>query len=139
MSESKEAIYNCILDFKNWEEWDIWNEEKNLIPRISNPSNVVGARYRWKSTIREVKDGLIILNNTTPPHSLEYEFYYGNSRRGIIFFHIHDESDGSFVTCSITINNKNKIFGRYFAMMIKSSIVENIEDVLLKIDAAPKH
>jgi hypothetical protein len=43
-------------------------------------------------------------------------------------------SNYSFTTCSITINNKKKIFARYFTLLVKKSIRDNIDEVLLKID-----
>lgn len=139
MSGNGEAIYETILDFKNWNEWAIWNEDNCMSVRISDPSKGPGARYRWKAKIREIKDGLIILKDAQPHFLLSYVFHYGRSQRGDIIFNIEELDDGgSFVTCAITINNKRKIFGRYFALLIKKPVIENIEDVLLKIDEVAK-
>lgn len=138
MSGQPESIYNCIEDFNNWKDWEIWNEDNSMATNISNPPTGLGARYRWKSKIKEIKDGLIILNDAHPFNSLEYEFYYGSSKRGMIVFNIDEFENGSFVTCSITINNKRRVFGKYIAYFIKKEAITNIEDVLLKIDDQSK-
>lgn len=135
MSGSGQSIYESVSDFKNWNEWAIWNEDNCMSVRISDPSKGTGARYRWKAKIREIKDGLIVLKDAQPNFLLNYTFHYGKRQRGEILFNIEElEDGGSFVTCAITINNKRKIFGRYFALLIKKPVIENIEDVLLKID-----
>jgi len=134
MSGETKDIYQRIENFNNWKEWAIWNEDKCMDIIISNQSKGIGARYRWKSTIREIKDGLVILTDAQPNHLLSYEFYYSKSKRGQIIFNLEPQNTGTFVTCEITIDNKRKIFSRYLLMLIKSSIVENIDEVLLKID-----
>tara|TARA_B100001094_G_C18025175_1_gene717195 strand:+ start:246 stop:758 length:513 start_codon:yes stop_codon:yes gene_type:complete len=127
-------VYETIKDFKNWKEWAIWNKDETLRIFLSEPTNEVGARYRWKSKIKELKDGLLILKETNENHQLYYEWRYGKNKRGNILFNIEELNNCSFVTCSITINNSKKIFARYFTWVIKNAINKNIKEVLLKID-----
>lgn len=134
MTADQESIYNTIIDFRNWESWAIWNDDKTLNIIVSEPSNEIGSRYRWRSKIKEIKDGLIVLNETKPPNELSYEWYYGKRKRGTILFNIEELDNCSFVTCSLTIHNKRKIFARYYTQIIKKDVFNNIEEVLLKID-----
>lgn len=135
MSGTPAAIYNTIEDFENWNEWAIWNADNSMKVTLSKPSTGIGARYRWKAKIKEIKGGLIVLKETQPNSFLHYDFHYGKKQRGEIIFNIEElEDGGSFTTCAITINNKRKLFGRYFALLIKKPVIVNIEDVLLKID-----
>ena len=134
MTGTSESIFSTIKDFRNWQEWAIWNSDNSMNVTISNPSNEVGSRYRWRSQIREIKDGLIVLTSASENAELNYDWYYGKRKRGTILFNIEQQGNHSFVTCSITIHNEKKIFARYFTQLIKKSILDNIEDVLLKID-----
>lgn len=134
MSGEAEDIYKRIENFNNWSEWAIWNDDQSMNVTISNPPKGIGARYRWKSKIKDIKDGLIILIDAQPSNVLAYEFYYSKSKRGQILFNLKPQDAGTSVTCSITINNKKKIFSRYFLMISKKGIAENIDEVLLKID-----
>ena len=134
MSGQSDSVYTTISNFKNWEDWAIWNDDRTLRITLSEPSNQVGARYRWRSKIRELKDGLIVLTEANAPTELHYEWYYGRHKRGTILFNIEELDNCCFVTCSLTIHNSKKIFARYLCQFIKRSIHENIEEILLKID-----
>ncbi len=134
MSGEAKDIYKRIEDFNNWKEWAIWNEDQTMDITISNQTEGIGAWYRWKSKIREIKDGLIILTDAQPNKKLSYEFYYSTSKRGEVIFNLEQKKTGTFVTCTITIANKRRVFSRYFLILIKHSILHNIEEVLLKID-----
>ena len=133
-SDQYDVVFKTIKDFKNWEQWAIWNEDETLNIMLSDTTNKIGSRYRWRSKVKELKDGLIVLKEAEEGSQLLYDFYYGKQKRGHILFHIEDIADYSFTTCSITINNKKKIFARYFTLLIIKSIRKNIDDVLLKID-----
>ncbi len=134
MSGTSESIFTTIKNFRNWEGWAIWNSDNSMSITISDPANEVGSRYRWKSQIKEIKDGLIVLTSASENAELNYDWFYGKRKRGTIMFNIEQQGNHSFVTCSITIHNEKKIFARYFTQLIKNSILDNIEDVLLKID-----
>ena len=134
MSGNYKAIYKRIEDFSHWNEWAIWNEDKSMDVSISKPSKGIGAKYSWKSKIKEIKDGYFNLKELEENNSLTYDFYYGKSKRGQLLFNIEEQETGTFVTCAITITNKRKIFSRYFLYLIRKSIIKNINEVLLKID-----
>ncbi len=129
-----DVVFKTIKDFKNWEQWAIWNEDETLNIMLSDTTNKIGSRYRWRSKVKELKDGLIVLKEAEEGSQLLYHFYYGKQKRGHILFNIEDMPNYSFTTCSITINNKKKIFARYFTLLIIKSIRKNIDEVLLKID-----
>ena len=129
-----DVVFKMIKDFKNWEQWAIWNDDETLNIMLSDTTNKIGSRYRWRSKVKELKDGLIVLKEAEEGFQLLYHFYYGKQKRGHILFTIEDMSNYSFTTCSITINNKKKIFVRYFTLLVKKSIRNNIDEVLLKID-----
>lgn len=134
MSSDSKSIFTTISNFKNWEDWAIWNDDRSMNIILSDPSNKVGARYRWRSKIREIKDGLVVLTEASEFTELQYEWYYGKYKRGSILFNIEELNDSCFVTSSITIHNQRKIFARFFCLLIKKAIHDNIEEVLLKID-----
>ena len=138
MNTDLTKTYETLKDFKNWKDWSIWNSDNTLNILLSEPSDQIGARYRWKSKIKELKDGLIILKSAREYHQLEFEWRYGKQRRGEILFNLEPDNQISFVTCSITINNKTKIFARYFTWLIRKSIHKNIQEVLVKIEESMK-
>lgn len=134
MSKSPINIFNTINDFRNWYQWAIWNEDNSMEIILSKQTKGVGARYRWKSKIKEIKGGMLVLKNLEVPNLLEYDLFYGKSKRGTLFINIDPLHDSTFVSCAITIENKKKIFARYLFLIIKKSIQKNIDEVLLKID-----
>jgi hypothetical protein len=134
MSGDSKAIYKRLEDFNNWSEWAIWNEDKSMDVTISSPSTGIDAKYSWKSKIKEIKDGSLVLIDSDQDHLLTYEFFYNGSKRGQILFNIETQETGSFITCAVTIDNKRKIFSRYFLFLIKKSVLKNINEILLRID-----
>lgn len=134
MSGTDESIYNAITDMSMWKHWDVWNDDHTLNVKISSPSKGVGARYRWKSKIREIKDGLIVIRETEPFYRVGLDLYYGKKRRGLIEFNLEPTIEATSVTCTLTINNHGKIFPRYLAWFILKEADRDIEAFLLKID-----
>ena len=60
-SSKYNVVFKTIKDFKNWEQWAIWNKDETLNIMLSDTTNKIGSRYRWRSKIKELKDGLIVL------------------------------------------------------------------------------
>ena len=134
MCGNSKDIYKRIEDFNNWGEWAIWNDDQSMVVSISLPSKGKGAKYSWKSKVKEIKCGSLVLIDNDEDYALTYEFNYNKKKRGQFLFNIEEQETGTFVTCAITIDNKRNIFSRYFLYLIKNSILKNIEEVLLKID-----
>lgn len=134
MSHEPDAIFNTISEFRNWRQWAIWNKDNSMEIILSTQTKGQGARYRWKSKIKEIKGGMLVLTNTEAPNFLAYQLYYGRMKRGQLHFNIESLPDCTFVTGAITINNRRKIFARYMAIFIKKSVQKDIDEVLLKID-----
>ena len=134
MRGNSKDIYKRIEDFNNWNDWAIWNEDDSMLITISNPSRGVGAKYSWQSKIKEIKDGSLTLMETSEEHFLTYQFQYAKLKRGKILFNLEEKEKETVVKCSLKIDNKRKIFSRYFALFIRRSIVSNIDEVLSKID-----
>lgn len=134
MSGSTKSIQNLIGNFKNWGEWAIWNDDQTLDISISEPSNEINSEYSWKSKIRELKDGKLVLTENSDNSVLQFDWHYGKRKRGTIVFNIEKLDNFTFTTCSLTIHNKRRIFAKYFSFVIKKAIQDNIDEVLLKID-----
>ena len=128
------VIYERIEDFNHWSDWAIWNEDNSMEITIPKPAKGVSAQYIWKSKIKEIKHGSLTLINSSADHFLIYEFCYDKLKRGELFFDLEAKEAGTFVKCSITIQNKRKIFSRYFLYFNRKSIIYNIHEFLLKID-----
>ena len=130
------GIYERIEDFSNWSDWAIWNEDNAMEVTITKPSKGLGAQYNWTSKIKEIKHGSLTLTNLSAHNFLTYDFCYNKLKRGELFFSLEEQEVGTFVKCSITIQNKRKIFSRYFLYFNRKSITRNIYEVLLTIDKA---
>lgn len=128
------SIYERIEDFNNWSDWAIWNEDNSMEVTIPKLAKGVGAQYIWKSKIKEIKHGSLTLTNLSADHFLAYDFCYDKLKRGELFFELEEQEAGTFVKCSIKIQNRRKIFSRYFVYLNRKSIAGNIYEVLLKID-----
>lgn len=135
MTGTPEIIMDNITNFEMWKEWSIWNKDNSMKIQLSNPAKGINARYRWKPKIKEIKSGLLKIREIEYPHFCRIDFYYGRAKRGDVHFNILPSIDHSLVTCSITINNRNRIFSRYFAQYIRKEATKNIEEMLLLIDS----
>lgn len=134
MRGNLKGIYERIEDFNNWSDWAIWNEDNSMEITIPKLAKGVGAQYIWTSKIKEIKQGSLTLTNLSADHFLIYEFCYDKLKRGEFLFELEEQEAGTFVKCSITIQNKRKIFSRYFLYFNRKSVIRNIHEVLLKID-----
>lgn len=135
MSGDQKTVFNTICNFTNWREWELWNENKLFKTILSKERNTVGARYRLKSTTKEIKDALIVLKEKRDFTYIQYHWYYGKRKRGTITFNISESKEATLVSVNLVIDNSRKPFGRYFSQWNKKNIQSLMHDVLLKIDA----
>ncbi|WCO02691.1 SRPBCC family protein [Psychroserpens ponticola] len=102
------VVYNNIIDFKNWEAWSSWVEEKpETIITLSDTTNGIGGSYSWKD-----KDGVGTMKtiDTKRNTSITQEMQFGDFPKSDITWKLESNNDGS-TEINWTISGKDLPFG----------------------------
>ena len=70
------VVYNNVIDFKNWEAWSSWIEEKpETVITLAEQTEGVGGSYSW-----EDEDGVGTMKTiaTVPMTSITQEMQFGD-------------------------------------------------------------
>lgn len=102
------VIYNNIIDFKNWEDWNSWVEAKPET-KIMLPENTkgIGGSYAW-----EDEDGIGTMKTiaTTPNSSITQEMQFADFPKNDVTWNLKANEDGS-TDVTWTISGKDLPFG----------------------------
>ena len=108
LNAPQSVVYNNIIDFKNWEAWNSWKEEKPEI-KITLPeqTNGVGGSYTW-----EDEDGVGRMNTiaTEPMTTISQEMQFGEFPKSDIKWNLQPNANGS-TEVTWTISGKDLPFG----------------------------
>lgn len=130
------VIYNNIIDFKNWEDWNSWVEAKPET-KIMLPENTkgIGGSYAW-----EDEDGIGTMKTiaTTPNSSITQEMQFADFPKNDVTWSLKANEDGS-TDVTWTISGKDLPFGfKAFATVMggmESQIGPHYERGLVMLDS----
>jgi len=130
------VIYNNIIDFKNWEDWNSWVEAKPET-KIMLPEHTkgIGGSYAW-----EDEDGIGTMKTiaTTPNSSITQEMQFADFPKNDVTWSLKANEDGS-TDVTWTISGKDLPFGfKAFATVMggmESQIGPHYERGLVMLDS----
>lgn len=130
------VIYNNVIDFKNWESWSSWVEEKPAtIITLGEKTNGIGGSYTWKD---EDGIGSMTTIDTKPTKNISQEMQFGEFPKSDIEWNFEPNADGSTeVTWTITGKDlpfKFKMFSAFMGGMEKQ-IGPHFERGLVLLDS----
>jgi effector-binding domain-containing protein len=102
------VIYNNIIDFKNWEAWNSWIEEKPETKiMLSEQTKGVGGSYSWD----DAGDiGTMKTIATTPSSSIIQEMQFGDFPKNDVTWNLKPNNDGT-TEVTWSISGKDLPFG----------------------------
>ncbi|MCB0382095.1 MAG: SRPBCC family protein [Psychroserpens sp.] len=110
------VIYNNISDFKNWEAWSSWVEEKpETVITLSNQTKGVGGSYTW-----EDEDGIGTMKTVAavPNSSMTQEMQFADFPVNEVRWKLIPNKDGTTdVTWTIDGKNLPFLFKAYTTVM----------------------
>ena len=130
------VIYDNIIDFKNWEDWNSWAEAKPET-KIMLPENTkgIGGSYTW-----EDEDGIGTMKTTAtiPNSSITQEMQFADFPKNDVTWNLKANEDGS-TDVTWTISGKDLPFGfKAFATVMggmESQIGPHYERGLVMLDS----
>jgi len=101
-------VYNEIIDFKNWEDWNAWIEEKPDM-KITYPDQTKGVNgsYSWED---EGETGTMTTTNVNLNSSISQEMQFGEYPKSDVNWTFTPKEDGS-TDVKWTISGKDLPFG----------------------------
>ncbi len=112
----QEVIYNNVIDFKNWESWNSWVEEKPETKiTLSEQTKGVGGSYSW-----EDEDGIGTMKTTatTPNSSITQEMQFADFPTNDVTWDLKKNDDGSTdVTWTISGKDLPFVFKAFSTVM----------------------
>ncbi|MGB6268588.1 MAG: SRPBCC family protein [Olleya sp.] len=148
-------IYNEVIDFKNWEDWNAWIEEKPEMT-ISYPekTNGIDGSYSWED---EGETGTMKTTDANPNTSISQEMQFGEYPKSDVKWEFTPNEDGS-TEVKWTISGKNLPFGfKAFAAftggmekqigpyyersleLLNRKVVESMKQFSIKVDGVTTH
>lgn len=101
------VVFNNVIDFKNWESWSSWVEEKpQTIITLADKTEGIGGSYEW-----EDDDGVGTMKTiaTEPMSSINQEMQFGEFPKSDITWDFKPNDDGS-TKVTWTISGKDLPF-----------------------------
>ncbi|MBD3891200.1 SRPBCC family protein [Olleya marilimosa] len=101
-------IYNEVIDFKNWEDWNAWTEEKPEMT-INYPEQTKGidGSYSW---IDNGETGIMRTTDTNPNKSITQTMQFADYPSSDVVWNFTPNADGS-TDVKWTISGKDLPFG----------------------------
>ncbi|WP_296385908.1 SRPBCC family protein [Winogradskyella sp.] len=110
------VVYTNVIDFKNWEAWNSWKEEKpETVITLSEQTKGIGGSYTW-----EDEDGVGGMKTiaTEPMNSITQEMQFGDNPNSEVTWNLKPNEDGTTeVTWSIKGENLPFVFKMYSTAM----------------------
>ncbi|WP_397362152.1 SRPBCC family protein [Olleya sp. R77988] len=101
-------IYNDVIDFKNWEDWNAWVEEKpEMTLTYPEQTKGVNGSYSW---LDEGETGTMKNIETNPNKSIKQEMQFGEHPKSDVLWQFKPNTDGS-TDVTWTITGKEMSFG----------------------------
>ena len=114
------VVYNNIIDFKNWEAWSSWIEEKpETVITLSEKTEGIGGSYTW-----EDEDGVGSMKtvSTEPMTTISQEMEFDDNPKSDVTWNLKSNTDGS---TEVTWNIKGKNLP--FAFKIYATVMGGME------------
>jgi len=110
------VIYNNVIDFKNWEAWSSWVEEKpDTKITLGETTKGVGGSYTW---VDDDDNGSMKTLETTPSTSITQEMQFGSFPSSKINWDFSAKPDGS-TDVTWTISGKDLPFDfKFFSTLM---------------------
>ena len=102
------VIYSNVIDFKNWEAWSSWIEEKpETVITLSEKTEGIGGSYTW-----EDEDGVGFMKTigTEPMKSIAQEMQFGDFPKSDVTWTFEPNEDGT-TKATWNITGKDLPFG----------------------------
>lgn len=110
------VVYNNVIDFKNWESWSSWVEERPETKiTLSEQTEGVGGSYSW-----EDEDGIGTMKTiaTTANNSISQEMQFGDFPSSDVTWDLKPNDNGTTeVTWTITGKDLPFVFKAFSAVM----------------------
>ncbi len=102
------VVYDNVIDFKNWEAWNSWIEEKpEMVMTLGEKTKGIGGSYQWTD---EGEVGNFKTVDTTPNSTITQEMQFGEFPKSNVNWEFKSNDDGS-TEVTWTITGKDLPFG----------------------------
>jgi len=128
-----EVIWDQVNCLENWEEWDVWHQDTNMVGKYEGPECGVGAKNSW--TYKNIDDG----GSQTIVESREYEYiktFLDFQKMGTAKseFFLEEVEDGTKVTWNLKSESPYPI-GRWITtVMVKPGVLAAYEEGLINLN-----
>lgn len=130
------VVYDNVSDFKNWEAWSSWVEEKPFTEiTLSEKTKGVGGSYAWKD---DDGTGTMKTIEANPPTSLTQEMQFGEFPKSDVKWNFKPDSEGGTdVTWNISGKDLPFMFKFFSTLMggMETQIGPHFERGLEKLDS----
>jgi len=130
------VVYNNVIDFKNWEAWSSWVEEKpETVIRLSEKTEGIGGSYSW-----EDEDGVGTMKTigTEPMKSISQDMQFGDFPKSNVTWTFEPNKDGTTkATWNIAGQDLPFVFKLFSAVMggMEKQIGPHFERGLIMLDS----
>ena len=131
---SPERVFPLVSDLRKFKEWNPWHARDPLTEyHFEGPASGTGAIMRWDSSDAEVGSGIQTIVESRPPEFVRSRLEFAGKGHASSSFVISTDPEGSMVTWSLDSNFDDKLFGRYFGLVLEYLIGKDYETGLANL------
>lgn len=134
MKAAPEVIWDQVNCLKNWENWDFWHQDPNIVGYYEGPECGVGAKNIW--TMKDSTGGGMQTITVSEPYSLiKTELDFGEMGTADAEFRMEQVEEGTKVTWNFRSDSLYPL-GRWFStLLIKPGLETAYEQGLVNLDS----
>ncbi len=149
------VLYNEVIDFKNWEDWNAWVEEKpEMTLNYPEQTEGAGGSYSWED---EGLTGKMKTIETNPNKSITQEMQFGDYPKSDVTWQFTPNPDGStevkwsisgkdlpfgFKAYAAFTGGMDKQIGPYYDRgleLLEKKVVESMKQYSVTVDGITEH
>ena len=122
-----DRIFEQVNTLTNWEKWSPWHKlDPNMKLQYSGPPSGKGAAYAWQSTQRNVGNGTLTIDESTPPQRVGTAMHFdaGDAAGSFTFQPLEKNTRVTWVMDSNM--GKNPV-GKFFGLMMDRMVGPDFE------------
>ena len=130
------TMYAYLQNPKNFMDWSPWNEvDPSIEVKYFGPETGVGAGYSWTSEDPMVGEGTWTIARSEPMSKIEVDIKFGEDGGGLSTYKLEPSGEGTKITWMMDSDMGFWPIGRYFGLMIESSLPPMYERGLVLLDS----
>ena len=124
-------VFSQINDLHNWEKWSAWHiADPNLKIQFINHGVGQDAGFIWNSSMREIGDGRLMINQSTPYDSILCNLQFPDKREAKCKFTLKNKRETTLLRWIFVFDRGFNPFARWTGLLLGNTFGHKLEEGL---------